>query len=157
VFLKRHIYFILLTLLIVPSFISLVRPGFFTMQDDLQAFRLEQLDTCIQDLQIPCRWTMDAGFGYGYPAVNYYAPLPFYVGEMFHLVGFQFIDAIKILFVLGFILSAFSMYLLLKTLFNEKAALVGAILYTYAPFRAAEVYVRGALGEFLAFIFFPLI
>lgn len=157
IFSNSKLYPILLFILIIPSFINLIRPGFFTMQDDLQAFRLQQLDTCIQDLQIPCRWTPDAGFGYGYPKFNYYSPLPFYVGELIHLSGIQFIDVVKILFILGFILSAFSMYLLLKTLFDEKSALVGALLYTYAPFRAAEVYVRGAMGEFLAFIFFPLI
>lgn len=157
VFNSSKIYLILLFILIIPSYMSLLRPGFFTMQDDLQAFRLHQLDKCVQDLQIPCRWTPDAGFGYGYPAFNYYGPLPFYFGELFHLIGFQFIDVVKILFALGFILSAFSMYLFLKTLFDEKAAFIGSLLYTYVPFRAAEVYVRGALGEALAFIFFPLI
>lgn len=127
------------------------------MQDDLQAFRLHQMDKCIRDLQIPCRWVPDMGYQYGYPQFNYYSPSVFYLGEIIHLLGVQFIDVIKILFVLGFILSALAMYLFLNSLLGKWPSLVGALLYTYAPFKAAEVYVRGSLNEFWGFVFFPLI
>lgn len=156
-FYQKNIWLILLIIVIVPSFISLIRPGFFPMQDDLQAFRIQQLDKCIVDLQIPCRWIPDAGFQYGYPQFNFYPPSVYYLGEIFHLVGFQFIDAVKILFILGFILSAVTMFIFLRSLFGDWPAIVGAVLYTYVPYKAVDVYVRGALSEFWAFVFFPLI
>jgi hypothetical protein len=146
-----------LVLLIIPTFFSLLRAGFFPMQDDLQAFRIHQMDKCFQDFQIPCRWVPDMGYGFGYPQFNFYPPAVFYFGELIHLAGFQFIDSVKILFGLGFILSALAMFLFLRAVFGVWPAFFGAILYTYTPFKATEVYVRGSISEFWAFIFFPLI
>lgn len=151
------VYLILTIVFSIISFYQLIRPGFFPMQDDLQAFRVQQMVKCLQDFQIPCRWIPDMGYQYGYPQFNFYGPMPFYFGAILNLVGIQVIDAVKILFILGFILSAVSMFIFLKSLLDEKAALVGAVLYTYAPFKAAEVYVRGSLSEFLTFIFLPLL
>lgn len=151
------VIFILLLGFTVPSFVLLLRPGFFPMQDDLQAFRIQQMDKCIADFQIPCRWVPDAGYQYGYPQFNYYPPSVYYLGELFHLIGFQIIDAVKILFILGFVLSAITMFVLLRILFGNFPAIVGSVLYTYAPYRAVDVYVRGAMSEFWSFVFFPLI
>lgn len=153
---KLSIWFWILALTI-PAYYQLLRPGFFWMQDDLQAFRIHQMDKCIQDKQIPCRWVPDAGFQYGYPQFIYYPPSVYYLGEFFHLLGFQFIDAVKILFILGFVLASLTMFILLRSLTGNWPALVGSLLYTYAPYRAVDVYVRGALSEFWSFVFFPLI
>lgn len=155
-FRKIPVWLILL-IVIVPAFYLLIRPGFFPMQDDLQAFRIQQMDTCFADFQIPCRWIPDMGYQYGYPEFNFYPPGVYYLGEAIHLLGFQFIDTVKILFILGFGLAAVSMYIFLKSFFGVWPAFVGAILYTFAPYRAVDVYVRGALSEFWAFVFFPLI
>lgn len=157
IFKNQIAWICLLFILILPTFISLIRPGFFPMQDDLQAFRIYEMDKCFQDFQIPCRWVPDAGYQYGYPQFNYYPPSVYYLGEKIHLLGFQFIDAVKILFILGFILSASTMYIFLNSWLNKWPALVGAVLYTYAPYKAVDVYVRGAMSEFWAFVFFPLI
>lgn len=154
---KKFGPFLLLIFLIVPSFYQLIRPGFFPMQDDLQAFRLNQMNKCFQDLQIPCRWIPDAGFGYGYPLFNFYSPGVYYLGEIFHLLGLQFIDMVKILFILGFLLATFAMFIFIREIFGILPAYVAAVLYNFTPFRATEVYVRGALSEFFAQIFFPLI
>lgn len=155
--LKKIPVWVILLILIIPSFFSLLRPGFFWMQDDLQAFRIQQMDKCFADFQIPCRWVPDPGYQYGYPQFNFYPPSVYYLGEVAHLAGIQFIDAVKILFVLGFILSALTCFVFLKSLFGEWPACLGALLYTYAPYKAVDVYVRGALSEFWAFVFFPLI
>lgn len=144
-------------ILTVPSFISLVRPGFFPMQDDLQAFRIFEMNRCFSDYQFPCRWVPDAGYQYGYPLFNYYPPSVYYLGELFHLIGFQFIDSVKILFCLGYLLSALGMFLLLNEIFDPLAAFTGSLLYTYIPYKAVEVYVRGAMSEFWSLVLFPLV
>jgi len=70
---KNKFFWILLVVVFtIPVCRNLLRPGFFSMQDDLQAFRIQQLDKCLDDGQIPCRWVPDAGYGYGYPQFNYY-------------------------------------------------------------------------------------
>ncbi|EKD62165.1 MAG: hypothetical protein ACD_52C00280G0001, partial [uncultured bacterium] len=135
----KHRIFILLLVLIIPSFANLLRPGYFPMQDDLQAMRLHQMDKCFRDFQIPCRWVPDMGYGYGYPQFNYYAPGVYYLGEVFHLVGFQFVDVVKILFIIGFVLSGIFMYVLVREIFGELPALVASLFYVYGPVRAVQV------------------
>ena len=153
----KLIPFAIVAFLTIPAFFNLLRPGFFPMQDDLQAFRVYEMDRCFDDLQIPCRWVPDAGYQYGYPQFNFYPPLPYYIGAVLHRIGFQYIDSVKILFVIGYLLSAFTMYILVSTLIDKWSGFVSALLYTYIPYKAVEVYVRGALSEFWAQIFFPLI
>jgi len=148
---------ILLVIFIIPLFFTLIRPGFFTMQDDLQAFRVQQMVQCLKDFQIPCRWIPDMGYQYGYPQFNFYPPSVFYAGALLNLVGFQIIDTVKILFILGFVLSALTMFIFLKAMFSDWPAFVGSLLYSYVPYKATEVYVRGSLSEFWAFVFFPLL
>lgn len=148
------IIFIFLTFPVVRP---LLRKGYFYMQDDLQAFRLHQMDKCFKDLQFPCRWVPDAGYQYGYPQFNFYPPFVYYLGELIHLSGFQFVDVVKILFILGYVFSALAIFILIRTLVGFWPALVGSVVYTYAPYKAVEVYVRGALSEFWSFVFFPLI
>lgn len=155
---KNRLFWIILVIIFsIPAVWNLLRPGFFPMQDDLQAFRVQQMDKCIQDAQIPCRWVPDAGYGYGYPQFNYYPPLPYYVGAIMHRVGIQYIDTVKILFIFGYVASAVSIFILIEALIGSWPAFVSSILYTYIPYKAVEVYVRGALSEFWALTFFPLI
>jgi len=155
---KNKFFWILLVVVFtIPVCRNLLRPGFFSMQDDLQAFRIQQLDKCLDDGQIPCRWVPDAGYGYGYPQFNYYPPSVYYVGAIIHRAGFQYIDTVKILFVLGYITSALAMFVLIDSLLGSWPAFVSSILYTYVPYKAVEVYVRGAMSEFWALTFFPLI
>ena len=45
----------------------------------------------------------------------------------------------------------------LQTKFGLGQAWVGALIYTLAPYRLVDIYVRGALGESLTFIFPPLL
>ncbi len=152
--------FFLIFLVVFLSFLStrqLFLPGYFPMQDDLQVSRLYEMDLCIKDGQLPCRWVPDMGYGYGYPLFNYYPPLPYYVGEAFHLLGFSFINSVKILFILGMMLSGIFMYYLAKEFWGEWGGLVSAVFYIWAPYHAVDLYVRGAMNEFWALAFFPAI
>ena len=155
---KKVVWFISLLILLLPVYFRLIRPGFFFMQDDLQAFRIQQVDKCFMDGQFPCRWVPDAGYGYGYPQFIYYPPLVYYFGEGLHLMGFQFIDAVKILFIAGYLLSAWGMFLLVSKITKSKwSGLVSAVLYSYVPYKAVEVYVRGAMSEFWSLVWFPFL
>ncbi|MDP3888514.1 MAG: hypothetical protein Q8Q24_00575, partial [bacterium] len=96
---KNLIFILGIFLFSVFSWWYMVRPGFFSMHDDMQFMRLFELDKCFADWQIPCRWVPDLGYGYGYPLFNYYPPLPYYTGEFIHLIfGISFLDTVKILF-----------------------------------------------------------
>jgi hypothetical protein len=127
------------------------------MHDDIQAFRFQQMDKCFKDFQIPCRWIPDMGYQYGYPQFNFYPPSPYYIGTLIHQFGVQFIDVTKIMFGAGFIVGGFGMYLFMRAWLGKWPAFVAAILYTYAPYKAANVYVRGAMSEYWAMSWYPFI
>ncbi|KKQ52141.1 hypothetical protein A2865_03330 [Candidatus Woesebacteria bacterium RIFCSPHIGHO2_01_FULL_39_17] len=157
IFFKKNFLFVLLLILIIPTFQALIRPGYFPMHDDMQAMRLLQMDKCVKDRQIPCRWVPDMGFGYGYPQFNYYAPLPYYIMEIIHLLGFGFLDSVKAGFILSMITGAMGMYLLGSSLWGKAGGFISALIYTYAPYRAVDVFVRGAMGEVWAFALLPFV
>lgn len=135
----------------------LLRPGFFSMQDDMQVFRLQQLDQCLGDGQIPCRYIRDGGLGYGYPLYDFYPPLPYYTAEIFHLAGFSYIDSLKIVYIIPGFIRPLGMFLLAASIFPLAPALLSSTLYTLAPYLAVDGYVRGALGEYWALSLAPLI
>ena len=155
---KRYLWLVATLLLIIPTFFSMLKPGIQNIQDNMQYFRIYEMEKCVLDGQIPCRWVPDMGYGFGYPLYLYYSPGPYYLGLMFHSLGFQYVDCVKILFILGFIVSAIGVYWLILTLMSSpKTAFIGTLLYIYAPVRAVQVYVRGSLGEFLAMAIFPFL
>lgn len=163
-FFKHHrliVNFILFTLLILlllfPTYWRMLKPGIYSMHD-FHLFRQFEFDKCVKDFQIPCRWAPDSGYDYGEPMFNFYTQLPYGVGEVFRILGFSVIDTIKILFSLSLILSFISMFWLSRQLWNNNwAGILSGLVYVYAPYRAVDVFVRGALPEAFSFIFFPLI
>ncbi len=144
-------------LLSVPAFLPLLRPGYFPMHDDMQVIRLEQMEKCFLDGQIPCRWSPDLGAGFGQPMFNYYSAFPYYFGVFFRIFGFQFIDIVKLLFLFSLALSGVFMYFLGKQFFGKLGGITAAVFYVYAPYHAVDIYVRGALAESWAITFFPLV
>lgn len=157
--LKEKGYFVYLIILILtlPTFAGMLRPGIFSMQDP-HLFRLFEFSRCVDDWQLPCRWAPDATFGYGQPLFNFYAQASYFLGAIFHLLGFQLIDSLKLLFILSIAGSAVSMFFLAKQMWkNSLAALLASVIYVYAPYRALDVWVRGALPEAVSFALFPII
>lgn len=154
---KQKLFILLILISALLAGRHLFRAGLFTMHDDLQVGRLFQMRQCIQDRQIPCRWVPDMGYGYGYPLFNFYPPLPFYAGYVFDALGFSLIASTKILFLIGIIGGGLFMYYLGEKLWGEWAGLISGIFYIWAPYRAVNIFVRGALNEFWAMMFFPLI
>ena len=103
------------------------------------------------------RWAAKLNWGYGHPILMFLYPFPSYVASLFHLVGYSFVDSTKLVFAVGFVASFFAMYMWAAKFWGKSAAVVAAVLYTYAPYRFVDMYVRGAIGEHMAFIFPPLI
>ena len=135
----------------------LFQSGYFMMHDDLQMMRQLQMEKCILDGQIPCRWVPDMANSYGYPLFNFYPPLPYLIGEGIRVIGFSFVDTAKLLFAFSIIGSGIAMYFLAKEFFGRIGGILSAIFYIWAPYHAVDVYVRGAMNESWALVWFPLI
>jgi hypothetical protein len=143
--------------LTVPVLWPLVGPAYLSSHDGLHhLFRLLDLDWCIRGAVLYPRWLPHLGFGYGYPVLNYYAPLSYYTAEAFHLLGAGFVDSIKLTYAVGFLGSGVTMYLFAKEHMGRIPGVLAGLVYIYLPYHLADAYVRGALAEFLAFPFFPL-
>ncbi len=160
VFYHRISFITVMAVIIALSYWSykpLLASGFFPMHDDTQVGRVVVMGKALLNGQFPVRWISDLGYGYGYPLFNFYGPLPYYIGGSLYALGMDSLTATKAMFLLGIVLSGITMYLLSSSLFGMPAGIVAALLYVYAPYHAVEVYVRGAVGEFWALVFLPLL
>ena len=126
---------------------ALLHSGFFRVHDYVHAARIAEMLRALQDGEFPVRWTPDFGFGYGMPLFEFYAPLPFYVGTFFYWLGLHIILVLKLLFVLCSVGTFVGMYLLGKKLYGRIGGILSAVALTVAPYRAVDLYVRGALSE----------
>lgn len=136
---------------------DLLRPGYFNMHDDLQMMRQLAMEECFRDLQIPCRWTPHMGYGFGFPLFNYYPPLPYLIGEIFRVVGNSFVDAVKYTFLLSIVASGLTMYVLARELWGRLGGVVSSAFYIWAPYHSVDIFVRGAMNESWALVWFPLV
>lgn len=153
---SKYIWYIVI-ILSIPAVRYLFVKGYFGVSDDLHIGWLFEMDRAIKMLQFPPRYVPDLSFGFGYPLFTFVYPFPFYIAEMFHLIGFSLVNSVKLVFGMSIPLSMYFMYKLLKNYMKDQWALAGAVLYVYAPYRALEMFVRGTIGEIVAFVFFPII
>ena len=101
---KKILIFLLLLVLIIPAIWPLFQPGFFVTDDgNWMIIRLSAFHETLRSGQFPVRFLERLNHGLGYPVLDFLYPLPFYLGELIHLLGFNFIDSVKILFALSFI------------------------------------------------------
>ncbi|MDD4938278.1 MAG: 6-pyruvoyl-tetrahydropterin synthase-related protein [Candidatus Shapirobacteria bacterium] len=154
---KKIFNLILLLILSIFTFYRLLRPGYFSMMDDMHVFRLQQFDQCLKDGQIPCRLITDGGLGYGYPLFNYYPPLSYSIAEIFHFTGFSLINSLKITFAISHIIGLLGMYLFANLFWGEIGGIISAILFLFAPYQATNAFVRGDIAELLAINIIPWI
>ncbi len=156
IFFKKYIIFLVI-LFSIPAVRYFFVPGFFGVSDDLHVAWLHQMVKTLEMLQIPPRFVPNLSFNFGYPLFNFVYPLPFYIASIFSFLGFSLVDSIKLVFGLSIPFSIYAMYLLLNRFVNSYLSLLGGLIYVYAPYRALEIFVRGTIGEIVAFAIFPLI
>lgn len=153
---------LLILLLVVISFVPLFDlfhlglPVTHDGQDHVA--RIANFYQNLREGNIIPRWAGNLNWGYGHPILEFLYPLPSYLTSFFHFFGFALVDSVKLVFGASFILSGLAMYLFIKELLGDnKAAFFASALYIIAPYRFVDLYVRGAIGEHVAFIFPPLI
>ncbi len=168
---QRHIFLVILVCLLVWATKSMVKPGLFTSHDsESHVTRIIAFDEALKDGQFPPRWASRYFGGIGSPVLMLNYQLPYFIAEFFLIVTGSPYDAYKYTLAGSFIVSgilAYFAFLTLPVIPLEKskiptyhaqlAAFCAAFLYTWAPYRFLDIYVRGALGESFAFMFPPLI
>lgn len=149
----------LVLLLSVFAIGPLLQPGYFWGAHDAKnsVYFLFEFDQSIRDGILWPRWGPHWGFGYGYPFWSIYGPLAYFVGQVFVLIGFDYVAAVKIVFAVSVLGSGATMYLFSRRLLGSAGAIISALVYVYAPYHLFDIYVRAALAESFAFVFVPLV
>ncbi|OUC05014.1 hypothetical protein RY27_29870 [Litorilinea aerophila] len=164
-------YLLLLLGLSLFALSPLTAPGYFYEAHDGRhsVFYLLMFDASIRDGALWPRWAMHHIQGYGYPTFILQAPLGFYLGELFILLGAGYTLAAKLTWAVGFLAGAWGIYRLLchwleSSLGGERpanqmavrlAGVVAGLLYVYAPYHLVDIYVRAALNDSLLLGWFP--
>ncbi|MBU1000406.1 hypothetical protein KKE78_03365 [Patescibacteria group bacterium] len=156
---KELIVILLLILICFPAVKALLQPGGFTSHDlTHHIVRQISMDKLLSEGQFPPRWSGELNKGFGYPVFLFNYPLPAFLGEVFHKLGFNFVSSVKTVLFTSMIISVLGMYLFLKELLESRlSAFLGAVFYLYAPLRFLYVYVSAATGSALALGIIPFI
>ncbi len=123
-------------------------PNYFDGHDaQAHLVRLYQYDLALRDGQILPQWAGGLLAGRGYPVFIFAYPLPYLIAEGFHLVGFTLAVAIKLTFVLSYLVSVVGMYFL--------AGFTGAILWGFAPYMFVKIFITASLGVVVSYAVIP--
>lgn len=171
-------YLLLLLGLSLLALTPLSAPGYFYGAHDGRhsVFYLQMFDASLRSGALWPRWAMHHIQGYGYPTFIIQAPLGFYVGELFVLLGAGITLAAKLTWVSGFLVGAWGIYRLVLYWLQDAeaqagllpemrfangvdparlAAVVAGLLYVFIPYHLADIYVRAALNDTLLLAWFP--
>ncbi len=155
---KREVFLFVLFFLSLLALLDLLHPGIFMGHDAPDhVARIANFYQSITEGNVVPRWAGNLNWGYGHPILMFLYPLSSYVGSIIHAVGFSFVDSVKLVFAFGFIASVAAMYWWITEAWGWEVGLVAAALYGFAPYRFIDLYVRGAIGEHMAFVFPPLL
>ncbi len=138
-------------LLTLPALWPLISEGLPRAQDTvMHLMRLGALDYQIRHGTLYPRWLPGLMLGHGYPLLNFYGPLPYFLAEVFRLAGFSYTLAFTLTHTIWILLAIYGMFTLASDVFGKSqwyAALVAAVAYAYAPYLLTNIYIRGAISE----------
>lgn len=96
--------------------------------------------------------------GYGYAADLFYPSLLLFPFVILHYVGFSIVLSYNLLIVfysfVTLVVSYGSAYFLFR---NERMAFLTSISYAFGTYRLIDIFIRGDLGEVIAYSFLPLV
>src|SRR5262245_40081 len=102
------------------------------------------------------RWFDGFFFGYGYPVLHFYAPLTYYLGALFRLLGADVPLAFDLIVLTARVVGALGGFLLGRRLLGGRwAGLVVGTGFALLPYQLTEIYVRAALAEQVALNLLP--
>lgn len=154
---KVNLFYLLLLISILPI-VSIFRTGTYESGDlSLHAERLISFYNSFANFHLIPRWTPEFNAGYGEPHFLFAYFLPYFIGSIFHFIGFSFLDSIKLLLAISFVFSGLTMYFWVKDELGEKAGFVSAIFYLFMPYHLVDMHFRVTIAENLSFVFLPLI
>ncbi len=126
----------------------------------IHVYWIEKYNLLLQGGVFPPHWLPEAFRGFGSPTFYYYPPLSFLLAGAISFI--TSITSANILYqsvvMLSTALSLFGMWKLLAWLgATHYRAWIGSIIYTFAPYRIAEIYSRSSLSSILGYAWLPFV
>ena len=153
-------FFYILLIVLISLLLSapLYTQGFYWSHDGVYHFsRNYSTNSGIISKQIPPLIVSNFCKNYGYSWNIFYPPLGTYISGFFSLFT-SILDAMKLTIMLSIALSGISMFKLMKKISkNNNMSFITAIIYITAPYFLSDIYCRMAMGEVIAYMFFPLL
>ncbi len=112
--------------------------------------------TAIKGGEFPVSW-VDGFANYGLPLGVIAHQLTTYLTSFFEFLVNDPVIAFNLVAFLGFFLSFLFFYIFLRIYFNEIVSFSGALLFHLSAYRILNIYIRGALPEFFAAVFMPVL
>jgi len=95
---------------------------------------------------------------YGYSWNLFYGPLSSYGIIIVNLVLNNLVVAYKVFLFICMVLSGYTMYKFLSGVMqNNNIGILASVIYMSFPYHLTDMYTRNAIGEFMAFVFIPLV
>lgn len=96
--------------------------------------------------------------GFGYAINLFYSPIVTYGPLFFRIFGLHYYTCLKLFAYSTILISCFTMYNFLYEVSKKREiATLGAVIYAFIPYRLETIFNRFAIGEFTAYIFFPML
>lgn len=147
--------FIVGLILLAGLFLPLTNSQHPNIFDNDQVDRLFEMNKCFQGGQIPCRFIPDVGNRYGYPLFNYYAPLPYYGGEVFYILTGSFTLAGRMMLVTVFLGTYFWGFILLRKRWGNVAGFLLSLIYTFFSYYLVVFLIKGTIDEMWTLMLLP--
>lgn len=154
---QRLLLLVSLSVILISCSWSLFHPSLFYVHDFVHAARVAEMGRGIVDGQFPVRWSANFGYGYGMPLFEFYPPLPYYFGAVLWLLHVPIAVVVKLLFFIPSVVTVIAAYKLARVWFSRPIAVVATAAITLAPYRAVNLFVRGAVAEAWGMSFFILV
>ncbi len=106
--------------------------------------------------EFPVSW-VDGFANYGLPLGVIMQQLTTYLTSFFEFIVNDPVIAFNLVAFLGFFLSFLFFYFFLRIYFNEIISFSAALFFHFSAYRILNIYIRGALPEFFAAVFMPLL
>ena len=101
-------------------------------------------------------WT-DGFANYGMPLGLMAQQITSYLGALINFLTNNPLLSYNLVFLLGAFFSNITFYFFLRQFFSQEGSLIAVYFFNLAPYRIINVYIRGALPEFFAAVFLPLL
>jgi hypothetical protein len=164
---KRHLFSVAIVLAALIVGTIAVAPFFFSRSSGLRMLNthdlgtllavMEEFDKGLRSGALYPRWLSDINYGYGAPIMVFYPPGLFYLSAFLNSALHNWAATTFVISALSLGASGIAMYALSRVFHGKAASIISALLYMLLPYHLLDLYWRGALPEFVGFVFLPAI